>query len=73
MVKLKDILKDANITQLDIANELNIRALSTVNQKLNNKSDFTVKEARLLRDLIEKRTSKKYSLEELFCNQKEGG
>ena len=30
------------------------------NQKLNNKSEFTVKEARVLRDLIEKRTSKRY-------------
>lgn len=45
MTHLKDILKEANITQLDIANELNIRSLSTVNQKINNKSDFTVIEA----------------------------
>lgn len=66
MVQLKDILRDANITQLDIANELDIRSLSTVNQKINNKSDFTVKEAILLRNLIIKKTSKKYSLEELF-------
>ncbi len=69
MYQLKDILKSANITQLDVANELNIRALSTVNQKLNNKSDFTVKEARLLRDLIKKRTNKKYSIEELFVEE----
>lgn len=66
MIQLKDILKEANITQLDIANELNIRSLSTVNQKLNNKSEFTVKEAILLRNLIKKQTSKKYSIEELF-------
>ncbi len=71
MYQLKDILKDANITQLDIANELNIRSLSTVNQKLNNKSEFTVKEARLLRNLIEKKTSKKYSIEELFIELEE--
>jgi len=69
MFQLKDILKSANITQLDIANELNIRSLSTVNQKLNNKSDFTVKEALLLRNLIKKRISKKYSIEELFIDK----
>jgi len=66
MKQLKDILKDANITQLDIANELGIRSLSTVNQKLNNKSEFTVKEAILLRNLIKKETSKEYTIEELF-------
>lgn len=66
MVQLKDVLKEANITQLDIANELGIRSLSTVNQKLNNKSDFTVKEAKILIGLIRKKTSKKYRVEELF-------
>jgi transcriptional regulator with XRE-family HTH domain len=66
MVQLKDVLKEANITQLDIANELGIRSLSTVNQKLNNKSDFTVKEAKILIELIRKKTSKKYRVEELF-------
>mgnify|MGYP004507728867 FL=1 len=67
MVQLKDILKEANITQLDIANELNIRSLSTVNQKINNKSDFTVIEAIKLRNLIKSKTQKKYSIEELFA------
>lgn len=66
MAQLKEILKSANITQLDIANELDIRSLSTVNQKLNNKSEFTVKEALLLRNLIKKQTNKKYTIEELF-------
>lgn len=69
MIQLKEILKDANITQLDIANELNIRSLSTVNQKINNKSDFTVKEAMGLRNLILKKTLKKYSIEELFSEE----
>lgn len=69
MVQLKEILKNANITQLDIANELLIRSLSTVNQKINNKSEFSVKEAVLLRNLIQKRTSKKYSIEELFTEK----
>lgn len=66
MIQLKDILRGANITQLDVANELGIRSLSTVNQKINNKSEFTVKEAIVLRNLIKKRTSKKYSIEKLF-------
>ncbi|MBE6147435.1 MAG: XRE family transcriptional regulator [Firmicutes bacterium] len=69
MIQLKNILKDANITQFDIANELGIRSLSTVNQKINNKSQFTVNEAKLLRDLIKKRTSKNYSIEELFVEE----
>lgn len=66
MIHLKDILKESNITHLDIANELGISSLSIVNQKINNKSEFTVKEAIRLRDLIRKKTSKKYSIEELF-------
>lgn len=66
MIQLKEVLKNANITQLDIANELGIRSLSTVNQKINNKSEFTVKEAITLRELIKKRTNKKYTIEELF-------
>lgn len=69
MIQLKNILKDANITQFDIANELGIRSLSTVNQKINNKSQFTVNEAKLLRNLIKKRTSKNYSIEELFIEE----
>ena len=66
MIQLKEILKEAYITQLDIANQLGIRSLSTVNQKINNKSEFTVKEAIQLRNLIEKKTSKKYKIEDLF-------
>lgn len=66
MIQLKEVLKEANITQLDIANELGIRSLSTVNQKLNNKSEFTVKEALLLRNLIIVKTKKKYTIEDLF-------
>lgn len=66
MIQLKDVLKNANITQMEIANELNIKSLSTINQKINNKSEFTVSEAILLRNMIKKRTNKKYSIEELF-------
>lgn len=66
MIQLKEILKKFNITQLDVANQLGIRSLSTVNQKLNNKSEFTVKEAMLLRDLIVQKSKKKYTIEKLF-------
>lgn len=71
MIKLKELLKDAGITQFDIAKELDIKSLSTVNQKINNRSEFNVKEAILLRDLINRKTSKKYSIEELFDEQVE--
>lgn len=69
MDNLKQILKNANITQLDIANELRIRSLSTVNQKINKKSEFTVKEAIQLRDLINKKSTKKYTIENLFSEE----
>lgn len=69
MKQLKEILKNAEITQLDIANELGIRSLSTVNQKINNNSEFTLKEAVLLRNLIKRKTSKNYKIEELFSEQ----
>lgn len=71
MTQLKDILKEFGITQLDIANELEIRSLSTVNQKVNNKSEFTVREAILLRNLIEKKSSKTFTIEELFAESSE--
>lgn len=67
MEQLKDILKKNNITQFDIANELGIRSVGTVNLKINNKSEFTVREAILLRDLIQTKTDKKYLIEELFA------
>lgn len=63
---LKKILKEEGITQLDVANRLKIRSLSTVNQKINTKSNFTVHEAILLRDLINEKSSKKYTIEQLF-------
>lgn len=69
MIQLKDILKDFGITQLDIANELNIRSLSTVNQKVNNKSDFTVREAIILRNMIERKSGKRFTIEELFTEE----
>lgn len=66
MLALKSILKTSKITNNMISNELGIKSLSTVSQKINHKSDFTVNEAIKLRDLIQRKTSKKYSIEELF-------
>ncbi len=63
---LKKVIKNANIKQYEIANELNIKSLSTINLKLNGKAAFTTEEAKLLRDLINRKTNKNYTIEELF-------
>lgn len=68
MNNLKKILKDAGITQLDISRELNIKSLSTVNLKLNGKADFTTIEANNLKNYINKKLNKNYSLEDLFLS-----
>ncbi len=68
MNNLKKILKDAGITQLDISRELNIKSLSTVNLKLNGKADFTTREANNLKNYINKKLNKNYSLEDLFLS-----
>ena len=68
MEKLKKILKDAGITQLDISKELNIKSLSTINLKLNGKAEFTTKEANDLKNYINKKTNKDYSLDDLFLS-----
>lgn len=66
MDKLKKILKEANITQSEIAKRLNIKSLSTINLKLNGKAIVTTTEAKLLRDLINEKTQNNYTIEELF-------
>lgn len=66
--KLKEILRDNDISYEEIGEVLNIKSSSTISLKINNKSVFSTKEAALLRDLIEKKSGKKYSLEELFLN-----
>lgn len=63
---LKKVLKEADIKQSEIATELNIKSLSTVNLKLNKKAEFTTEEARLLKNLINAKTNKNYTIEELF-------
>lgn len=66
MDSLKKILKDAGITYFELANSLNIKSLSTINQKMNKKSNFTFNEAKKIKNLIEEKTGKRYSIEELF-------
>ena len=63
---LKDLLKKADIKQYEIAEELNIKSLSTVNLKLNKKAEFSTEEARKLKNLINKRLNSNYTIEELF-------
>mgnify|MGYP001852579111 CR=1 FL=1 len=68
MKKLKKILKDAGITQMEISKELDIKSLSTINLKINGKAEFTTKEANTLKNYINEKTNKNYSLEDLFLS-----
>ena len=52
MYKLREILKENNIKNSDVAKILDIKSLSTVSLKLNNKSVFTTKEANALKNYI---------------------
>ena len=66
MKDLRTLLKDLNITQQEVAKELNIKSLSTINLKINGKASFTTTEATLLKNLINKRSTEKFTLEDLF-------
>lgn len=66
MKDLGRILKDLNITQQEVADKLNIKSLSTINLKINGKANFTTKQARLLRDLINSKKNTNFTLEDLF-------
>lgn len=63
---LRTILKDLNITQQEVAKELNIKSLSTINLKINGKASFTTVEATLLKNLINKKSKTNFTLEDLF-------
>ena len=52
MYKLREILKDNNIKNTDVAEILNIKSLSTVSLKINGKAEFTAKEASILKNYI---------------------
>ena len=63
---LKKILKDADITYDDLIEALNIKSKSTISLKINGKAKVYTDEAFIIRDLIYKKTKKKYNIEELF-------
>lgn len=66
MYKLREILKENNIKNSDVAKILDIKSLSTVSLKLNNKSVFTTKEANALKNYINEKAGTEYKLEDLF-------
>lgn len=63
---LKTILKNANITQQEISDALQIKSLGTVSLKVNGKAEFTTTEAKKLKQLINNKTGKNYKFEDLF-------
>ena len=59
--KLKGLMTEKDVTQQELAKKLKM-SVSTLNFKINGKSDFTIKEARKISLLLEK------PMEEIFCN-----
>lgn len=51
--KLKGLMTENNITQVQLAKLLSI-SVSTLNQKLNGKSDFTIQEAKKISEILNK-------------------
>lgn len=51
--KLKGLMTEKNITQVQLAKLLGI-SVSTLNQKLNGKSDFTIQEAKKISEILNK-------------------
>lgn len=66
MELIKKLLREANITQSEVAKELDIKSLSTMSLKLNGKADFSTVEARKLKNLINSKLHTNYTIEELF-------
>ena len=64
--ELNVLLRENGITHKDIAEKLNINSLGTISLKLNGKSIITLEEANGIKELLEKKTKKKYKLEDLF-------
>ena len=64
--ELNILLRQNGITHKDIAERLNINSLGTISLKLNGKSIITLEEANGIKELLEKKTKKKYKLEDLF-------
>ena len=66
MSKLNEILKQNKIKQSELADFLSIKSMSTINLKINGKASFTTDEAKKIKKFINSRTTKQYSIEELF-------
>lgn len=66
MKLLKEVLKELNIKQSEIMEVVGIRSLSTINMKLNGNATFTTKEAFLLKNYVNSKSEKQYTIEELF-------
>lgn len=64
--ELNKLLKQNGITHKDIAEKLSINSLGTVSLKLNGKSIITLEEANGIKELLEKKTRRKYKIEDLF-------
>lgn len=69
MYKLREILKDNNIKNTDVAEILNIKSLSTVSLKINGKAEFTAKEASILKNYINEKAKTNYTIEDLFFKE----
>ena len=66
MKLLKEIIQEVGITQQEIADALEIKSLSTINLKINGKYEFTTREASLLKNLINSKSNRNYTIEDLF-------
>ena len=66
MEKLKEILRSANISERELAEELNIKSLDVIKLKLDDRLEITTREANVIKNLVNNRTGNKYSLEDLF-------
>jgi len=65
-LKLKEILRDANISHQQIGENLGIKSLGTVSLKVNGKADWSTTEAMKLKNMINEKTGKNYTFEDLF-------
>lgn len=59
--KLKGIMAEKNITQQELSKILEM-GINTLNFKINGKSDFTIREAKLVSNFFDKK------IEEIFYN-----
>ena len=66
MSKLHEVLKQNKIKQSELDRLLSIKSLSTINLKINGKANFTTEEAKKIKQYINSKTDKNYTIEELF-------